>query len=397
VNTDQALLAYVTRLGDNALILGQRMVELVAAYPELEEELANANFALDYIGQARMFYTYAGELEGRGRDEDDFAFLRDGHEFRNYLLLEQPNGHFGDSIAKLVLFDAFYLHLLEALQGCSDRRITEISARAEKEIRYHLRHNTQWLVRLGDGTEESHARVQRSIDDLWPYTGELFAAVNDIDTVYVPIGCGSGICSLITVRDALGLTTKIVGVVSDNAQTVKLSYDAGRLIETDSANTFADGMAVRVPVQDAFDIYSKGAERIVAVSDDDVDLFEAIKSGAEGYLLKNLNADQFLEMLNGLQQGEAAMTRQTTARLMKGFAEPSPQQGELAAPLTQREIELLQLVADGMPNKAVAQRLSVSQNTVKYHMRNILQKLDVQNRTEAVTQAIRLGLLDPPA
>ena len=183
MNTDQALLAYVSRLGDNALILGQRMVEVVAAYPELEEELANANFALDYIGQARMFYTYAGELEGKGRGEDDFAFLRAENEFRNYLLIEQPNGHFGDSITKLVLFDAFYLLLLEALTRCSDKRVTEIAARAEKEIRYHLRHNTQWLIRLGDGTDESHERVQASVDNLWQYTGEMFAA-DEVDAIF---------------------------------------------------------------------------------------------------------------------------------------------------------------------------------------------------------------------
>ncbi|MDX1499088.1 MAG: 1,2-phenylacetyl-CoA epoxidase subunit PaaC [Woeseiaceae bacterium] len=183
MNRDEALLAYVTRLGDNALILGQRMTELVASYPELEEELANANFALDYLGQARMFYTYAGELEGRGRGEDDFAFRRDEHEFRNCLLLEQPNGHFGDSIAKLVLFDVFYLHLLAALKACTDRRIVEIATRAEKEIRYHLRHNRLWLVRLGDGTEESHHRAQQSIDRLWKYTGELFAA-DSIDEAF---------------------------------------------------------------------------------------------------------------------------------------------------------------------------------------------------------------------
>jgi ring-1,2-phenylacetyl-CoA epoxidase subunit PaaC len=176
VNRSDALLAYVCRLGDNALVLGQRMVELVAAYPELEEELANANFALDYIGQARMFYTYAGELEGKGRSEDDFAFLRDENEFRNYLLLEQPNGHFGDSIAKLVLFETFYLAQLEALVNCTDKRVAGIAARAEKEIRYHLRHNVHWLVRLGDGTGESHARVQQSIDELWQFTGEMFAA-----------------------------------------------------------------------------------------------------------------------------------------------------------------------------------------------------------------------------
>ena len=182
MNKEQALLAYVTRLGDNALILGQRMIELVAAYPELEEELANANFALDYIGQARMFYAYAGELEGAGRGEDDFAFLRDEQEFCNLLLNEQPNGHFGDSVARLVLFETFYLAQLEALTQCGNTRVAEISARAEKEIRYHLRHNTQWLVRLGDGTGESHDRVQSSIDELWRYTGEMFVA-DEVDTI----------------------------------------------------------------------------------------------------------------------------------------------------------------------------------------------------------------------
>ncbi len=182
MNKERALLGYVTRLGDNALVLGQRMVELVAAYPELEEELANANFALDYIGQARMFYTYAGELEGKGRGEDDFAFLRDENEFRNLLLLEQPNGHFGDSVARLVLFEAFYLAQLEALTRCRAERLAEIAARAEKEIRYHLRHNTQWLVRLGDGTDESHRRAQASVDELWRYTGEMFEA-DEIDTI----------------------------------------------------------------------------------------------------------------------------------------------------------------------------------------------------------------------
>jgi DNA-binding NarL/FixJ family response regulator len=134
---------------------------------------------------------------------------------------------------------------------------------------------------------------------------------------------------------------------------------------------------------------------MLTVSDDDADLFEAAESGALGYLLKNLSADQFFEMLDGLQRGEAAMTRQTTTRLMKGLADLSPQQAEPAQSLTEREIELLRLVAEGMSNKAIAQTLSISENTVKYHMRNILQKLGVQTRTEAVTQAIRAGLLDP--
>lgn len=177
---DQALTAYILRLGDNALILGQRMIELVAAGPELEEELANANFALDYIGQARMFYSYAGEREGAGRGEDDFAYQRPEHEFKNLLLVEQPNGHFGDTIVRQVLFDAYYLLLLEALTCCRDGRLAEIAARAEKEVRYHLRHGSQWLVRLGDGTGESHRKAQRSLDDLWRYTGEMFV-VDELD------------------------------------------------------------------------------------------------------------------------------------------------------------------------------------------------------------------------
>lgn len=176
MNSEQALQAYVLRLGDNAMVLGQRLIELVAASPELEEELANANFALDYIGQARLFYSYASELDGKGRDEDDLAFLRPENEFRNLLLVEQPNGHFGDTIVRQVLFDAYYLALLEALTRCGDERLAEIAARAEKEVRYHLRHAAQWLVRLGDGTEESHQKAQQSLDDLWRYTGEMFDA-----------------------------------------------------------------------------------------------------------------------------------------------------------------------------------------------------------------------------
>ncbi len=176
MTSEQALIAYTTRLGDNALILSQRMIEAVTLYPELEEELANANFALDYIGQARLFYSLAGRLEGADRSEDDFAFLRDGHEYRNVLLLEQPNGHFGDMMAREFLFESFYLLQLEALEQCDAAGIAEIAARAVKEIRYHLRHVSQWVVRLGDGTEESHARMQQALDDHWQFTGELFAA-----------------------------------------------------------------------------------------------------------------------------------------------------------------------------------------------------------------------------
>ncbi len=181
MSSKAVLAAYATRLGDNALVLGQRMIELVAASPELEEELANANFSLDYLGQARMFYTYAGECEGAGRTEDDFAFLRPEHEFRNLLLVEQPNGHFGDSTVRAVLFESWYVLLLDALTRCADPGIAAIAARAIKEVRYHVRHSSQWLVRLGDGTEESHARVQASLDKLWRYTGEMFVA-DELDT-----------------------------------------------------------------------------------------------------------------------------------------------------------------------------------------------------------------------
>ncbi|MDX1515936.1 MAG: 1,2-phenylacetyl-CoA epoxidase subunit PaaC [Woeseiaceae bacterium] len=180
MNTRDALLTYVLRLGDNALITAQRMIERVTGEPELEEELANANFALDYVGQARLFYGYAGELENRGRSEDDFAFLRDAQAFRNFLMVEQPNGHFGDAIVRQVLFESFYVLQLEALATCSDKRLADIAARAVKEIRYHLRHATQWLIRLGDGTADSHRRVAGSLDVLGPLAGEFFDG-DDVD------------------------------------------------------------------------------------------------------------------------------------------------------------------------------------------------------------------------
>ena len=180
MDREEALFRYVLRLGDNALVLGQRLIELVAHGPELEEELANANFSLDYLGQARLFYSYAGELEGKGRTEDDFAYLRDEREFQNALLVEQPNGHFGDVIVRQLYFESFYLLQLEALSRSRDARLAEIAARAVKEIRYHLRHVSQWLVRLGDGTEESRERVQDSLERLWRFTGELFDG-DDVD------------------------------------------------------------------------------------------------------------------------------------------------------------------------------------------------------------------------
>lgn len=197
-NNEEALLSYALRLGDNALVLGQRLIELVTHHPELEEELANANISLDYIGQARMFYSYAGELEGRGRTEDDFAYRREDNEYQNLLLLEQPNGHFGDTIVRQVLFDSFYVLQLEALLCCKDPRLAEIAARAIKEVRYHLRHSSNWLTRLGDGTTISHERVGQSLRDLWQFTGEFFAG-DDIDDCIRDVWAGPDLSQL---RDA---------------------------------------------------------------------------------------------------------------------------------------------------------------------------------------------------
>ncbi len=167
---------YVLRLADTSLVLGQRLGEWVGHAPALEEDLALANLALDLIGQARLLLGYAGELEGRGRDEDALAFLRDAPEFANLTLAEQPNGDFGTTIVRQWLIDAWQLEVYQGLAGSADARLAAIAAKALKETRYHHRFSSGWLARLGDGTEESRARVQRSLDALWRFTGELFAS-----------------------------------------------------------------------------------------------------------------------------------------------------------------------------------------------------------------------------
>jgi ring-1,2-phenylacetyl-CoA epoxidase subunit PaaC len=171
----QALFSYVLRLGDLSLVLGQRLGEWVGHSPALEEDLGLANIALDLIGQARLLLTYAGEVEGRGRGEDEIAFLREHGEYLNAILAEQPNGDFGQTIVRQVLIDAFQLELYERMTTSTDERLAAIAAKSVKEIRYHLRYSSGWLVRLGDGTEKSHARVQSALEALWPYTVELFA------------------------------------------------------------------------------------------------------------------------------------------------------------------------------------------------------------------------------
>ena len=165
---------YLLRLGDDALIAAQRMSEWVSRAPELEEDMALANIALDQLGQARMLLTYAGEVEGAGRTEDTLAYLRTDREFRNCQLVELPNGDFAVTMAKLLFFSAYQQLLYGRLVESSDERLAAIAAKAIKEVAYHVDHAIQWTLRLGDGTEESHRRMQDAVDQIWPYTNELF-------------------------------------------------------------------------------------------------------------------------------------------------------------------------------------------------------------------------------
>jgi ring-1,2-phenylacetyl-CoA epoxidase subunit PaaC len=162
------------RLADDALVLGHRLSEWCGHAPMLEEDIALANLGLDLIGQARAFYTYAGQIEGRGRDEDKLAYFRNVFDFQNVLLVEQPNGDFAATIARQFLYAAFAHPYFQALQQSSDKTLSEIAAKAVKEMAYHVRHSSEWMIRLGDGTDESRRRVVAALDELWSYSGELF-------------------------------------------------------------------------------------------------------------------------------------------------------------------------------------------------------------------------------
>jgi ring-1,2-phenylacetyl-CoA epoxidase subunit PaaC len=174
----QPLLTYTLRQGDRALILAQRLLEAITHAPEIEEDMALSNLALDLIGQARALYTHAGEIEGPVdgvlRDEDHYAYWREQHEFLNPLLVEQPNGDFGHIIVRQFLHDAYALPYWQAMTSSNDPTLAAIAGKSVKETAYHLRHSRSWVVRLGDGTEESHRRAQAAVDGLWRFTGELF-------------------------------------------------------------------------------------------------------------------------------------------------------------------------------------------------------------------------------
>ena len=172
--SETPLVLYALRRADDALVLGHRLSEWCGHAPMLEEDMALANMGLDLLGQARELYGYAAKIEGSGNDEDKFAYLRDVRQYRNLLLLEQPNGDFARTMARQFFYAAFADLYWRAMMKSGDTTLAAIAAKSEKESAYHLRHSSEWMVRLGDGTEESHRRTQTAIDDLWAYTGEMF-------------------------------------------------------------------------------------------------------------------------------------------------------------------------------------------------------------------------------
>jgi ring-1,2-phenylacetyl-CoA epoxidase subunit PaaC len=162
-------------LGDDALVLGHRLSQWSSRAPTLEEDIALSNLALDLIGQARLFYTLAGEMEGEGRSEDDFAYFRDASAFRNVILVELPNGDFAQTMMRQLFFAAFMHPYFAAMaEGSTRAGFRDIAAKAVKEMAYHVRHAGDWVIRLGDGTADSHRRTRAALDELWPATGELF-------------------------------------------------------------------------------------------------------------------------------------------------------------------------------------------------------------------------------
>jgi ring-1,2-phenylacetyl-CoA epoxidase subunit PaaC len=178
---DTPLLDYTLGLADDALVSAQRMGWWISRAPELEEDVALANIGLDHLGQARSLLTYAGELEGRltgeRRTEDDLAYLRDDREFRNVQLVERPMTDFGVAMARLLVFSTYQLHLYRALSASEDATLAGVAAKAVKEVAYHVDHASHWVLRLGDGTEESHVRMQAALEAEWPFVDELFSPV----------------------------------------------------------------------------------------------------------------------------------------------------------------------------------------------------------------------------
>ena len=180
---------YILRIADNTLILGQRIAEWCGHGPVLEQDIAMTNIALDLIGQARSLYQYAAELEGKGRTEDDIAYLRDAWDFYNVLLVEQPNQDFAHTIVRQFLFDSFNFYFYQELLQSSDTHLAAIAEKSIKEVTYHLRYSSEWMIRLGDGTEESHERMQVALDKLWSFSEEALIA-DELDQKMLEAGIG---------------------------------------------------------------------------------------------------------------------------------------------------------------------------------------------------------------
>lgn len=203
-----ALLTYCLRQADDLLILSHRLSEWCGHGPVLEEDIALTNRALDHLGEARNLLAYSGTVEGKGRSEDDIAYLRNERQFLNTKLVEQPNGDYAHSIVRSFLFDAYHLPLAEALLKSSDVQLAAIAGKAVKEAQYHLRHSSDWIIRFGDGTAESHERAQRALDDLWTFTGDLFV----MDTVHQQLMKAGIVPDLTTIKASFDATVdKVLG------------------------------------------------------------------------------------------------------------------------------------------------------------------------------------------
>ncbi len=190
ITTRKDLATYLVRHADDNVVLGQRLAEYISRAPELEEDLAIANFALDHIGVAQYLFTYAAEVENDGRDADDLAMLRSEREYTNVLLVEQPHTDFAEIMVRQFFFDAYQVPLWRVLGDSADEILAGIAQRAAREATYHLRHSSGWVIRLGDGTEESHRRMQAAVDRMWRFTGELFET-DDLDHRMVDEGVGA--------------------------------------------------------------------------------------------------------------------------------------------------------------------------------------------------------------
>lgn len=187
MNQQEALFEYLLRLGDNNLILGHRLSEWCGHGPILEEDIALINISLDLLGQANSLLKYAGEVEGKGRDQDDLAYLRTDREYRNALLCEIPNGDFGQTIVRQYLYDVYNFYFYMALRESKDEQLVAIAEKSLKEVAYHKKHSGDWVLRLGDGTEESHERIQEALDRCWEYTGDLFLT-DEVDDILQEAG-----------------------------------------------------------------------------------------------------------------------------------------------------------------------------------------------------------------